>query len=284
MSKILACIDASSYAEAVCDLTAWAANQLGWRVELLHVLQRKNAVTARHDLSGAIGLGVKSELLEELTRIEEAHGKFAMERGRALLAAAERRLQAANVAEVTSVHLHGGIVETIIEREANTDLVIMGKRGASSEFAPGHIGSKIERVLRASDKPMFVAPEQHKEIRQAVIAYDGGESISRAIALVKSSHLFDGLHIHLVMAGAESAERRGQLEQVVQRLKQSGREASSTLVAGPAEKVIADCVAAYPESMLVMGAYGHSPLRNLIVGSTTTAMIRAIEAPILLFR
>src|SRR5690554_3574685 len=113
MSKILACIDASSYAEAVCDLTAWVATRLGWEVELLHVLQRKSAVNSRHDLSGAIGLGVKSELLEELTRIEEAHGKIAMEGGRALLAAAENRLQAANIAEVTSVHLHGGIVETI---------------------------------------------------------------------------------------------------------------------------------------------------------------------------
>lgn len=284
MSKILACIDASPYAEAVCDLTAWVATRLGWDVELLHVLQRKSAVTARNDLSGAIGLGVKSELLEELTRMEEAHGKLAMESGRALLATAESRLQAANVAEVKSVHLRGGIVETIIEREANANLVVMGKRGASSEFATGHIGSKIERVLRASDKPMLVAPQRHTDLQRAVIAYDGGESIARAIALMMDSHLFDGLPIHLVMAGADSPERHGQLEQAVQLFKQSGAEVSSSLVAGPAEKVIADCVAAHPASMLIMGAYGHSPLRNLIVGSTTTAMIRTIEAPILLVR
>ena len=88
MSKVLACIDASHYAAAVCDLSAWAAHRLSWRVELLHVVQRKSAVTARHDLSGAIGLGVKSELLEELTRIEEAQGKLAIEGGRALLATA----------------------------------------------------------------------------------------------------------------------------------------------------------------------------------------------------
>lgn len=284
MSKVLACIDASAYAEAVCDLSAWVARRLGWKVELLHVLQRKSAVTARRDLSGAIGLGVKSELLEELTRMEEAHGRLAMESGRALLAAAAGRLQAAGLTEVGVVHLHGGIVETIIEREADAGLVIMGRRGASSEFAPGHIGSKIERVLRASDKPMLVAPERHVDPQQLIIAYDGGRSITRAIALVMNSRLFGDLPIHLVMAGADSPARREQLEQLVQLFAHNGREASSALVAGTAEQVIVDCVTARPGALLIMGAYGHSPLRNLIVGSTTTAMIRAIEAPIVLIR
>ena len=67
MSRILACIDASTYATSVVDLAAWAAKGLGVDVELLHIVQRKDAIAARHDHSGAIGLGVKSELLEELT-------------------------------------------------------------------------------------------------------------------------------------------------------------------------------------------------------------------------
>jgi nucleotide-binding universal stress UspA family protein len=33
-----------------------------------------------------------------------------------------------------------------------------------------------------------------------------------------------------------------------------------------------------------MGAYGHSPIRNFIVGSTTTEMIRTIHVPVLLVR
>lgn len=284
MSKVLACIDASHYAAAVCDLSAWAAHRLSWRVELLHVVQRKSAVTARHDLSGAIGLGVKSELLEELTRIEEAQGKLAVEGGRALLATAEERLRAAGIGDVSTVHLHGGIVETIIEREAEAGLVVMGKRGASSEFAAGHLGSKIERVLRASNKPLFVAPERHVPPMRAVIAYDGGKSIARAIALLTSTPMLDGLPIHLVRAGAESQEHRAQMEQVVQLFAQSGRTATFSITPGAPEKVIADCVAGGPMSVLVMGAYGHSPLRSLIVGSTTTAMIRAVEVPILLAR
>jgi hypothetical protein len=63
MENVLACIDASSYAASVCDLAAWASRKLELPIELLHVVQRKDAVAERHDLSGAIGLGVKSSLL-----------------------------------------------------------------------------------------------------------------------------------------------------------------------------------------------------------------------------
>jgi nucleotide-binding universal stress UspA family protein len=35
--------------------------------------------------------------------------------------------------------------------------------------------------------------------------------------------------------------------------------------------------------LLVMGAYGHSSIRRLIFGSTTTDMIRSSPVPILLF-
>jgi len=36
--------------------------------------------------------------------------------------------------------------------------------------------------------------------------------------------------------------------------------------------------------MLVMGAYGHSRIRQLLVGSTTTDMIRRATKPVLILR
>jgi len=37
-------------------------------------------------------------------------------------------------------------------------------------------------------------------------------------------------------------------------------------------------------NLLVMGAYGHSRVRNLILGSTTTHLIRTCAVPVVLFR
>jgi len=284
MNRILACIDASSYATSVLDLTAWAAQRLNAGVEILHVVQRKDAVAARHDLSGAIGLGSKSELLEELTRIDEAEGKLARERGRILLSSAEQRLRDAGVvSEVRQLHRHGGIVETIIEREAEANLVVIGKRGASSEFAADHIGSKIERVVRSSDKPVLVAPREVIGLTGAVIAFDGSPAAARAVEYVARSPLFSGLEVHLVMVGRSDERHRTQIEQAASRLSEQFSPITH-LAEGHAEKAISDYMAARPQAILVMGAYGHSPLRTLIVGSTTTTMIRTVHAPVLLIR
>ena len=281
MRRILACIDPSGYAAGVCDLAAWAALRLSARIELLHVVQRRGAVTARHDLSGAIGLGVKGDLLEELTRIDEADARLAVEQGRVLLAASKERLQAAGVAEVAVLHRHGGIVETVLEREADADLVVIGKRGASSAFAADHIGSNVERVVRASIRPVFVAPQTVGPMRTAVLAFDGSPSATRALEFVATSPLLAGMELHVVTAGQRAASA---LDGPAARLTQAGRAVKSFVVEGRAETVIGNHMAAHPESLLVMGAYGHSPLRTLIVGSTTTTMIRTTAVPVLLVR
>lgn len=282
METILAAIDASGYATSVCDLAAWAAKRLERPIELLHVVQRKDAVAERRDLSGAIGLGVKSSLLEELTRLEETDARLQVERGRVLLAASEERLRAAGVNDVTVLHRHGGIVETILEREGDARVVVIGKRGAGHEFATDHIGSKIERVVRASTKPILIASRAVEPPKVAVLAYDGSPAAGRALERCANSPLFAGMPVHVVIAGANDARHQGLRDEAVAAL--AGRDVTTTLRSGKPEAVIADVVAATPGAILVMGAYGHSPLRTLIVGSTTTTLVRTVRVPVLLMR
>jgi len=283
MEHILACIDASAYANSVCDLAAWASKRLELPVELLHVVQRRDAVAARHDLSGAIGLGVKTNLMEELVRLEESDAKLQVERGRVLLAAGEQRLQEGGAAQVRTLHRHGGIVETILEREADARVVVIGKRGAGHEFASDHIGSKIERVVRASDRPILIASRAVEEPRAVIFAYDASKAADRALERLLNSPLFTGLPVHIVMADGDDVARRQALDAAAGQLRGS-RDVRTTLQRGKPETVIADIVKQTPGAMLMMGAYGHSPLRTLIVGSTTTTMIRTVHAPVLLVR
>lgn len=283
MENVLACIDASNYANAVCDLAAWAAKRLEMPVELLHVVQRKDAVAARGDLSGAIGLGAKTDLMEELVRLEEADARLQVERGRALLKAGEARLRESGVADVRTLHRHGGIVETILDQEAGARVVVIGKRGASHEFATDHIGSKIERVVRASTKPILVASSTAEQPRHIVFAYDASPAANRALERLVNSPLLAGLPVHLVMADSDNEAHRRALDDAASQLG-VGHAITTTLRKSKPEQLIAEIVAQTPGAMLMMGAYGHSPLRTLIVGSTTTTMIRTVKAPVLLVR
>jgi nucleotide-binding universal stress UspA family protein len=47
--------------------------------------------------------------------------------------------------------------------------------------------------------------------------------------------------------------------------------------------LIASAVETDDIDLLVMGAYGHSRIRRLIIGSTTAEMIRLCRIPVLLF-
>jgi nucleotide-binding universal stress UspA family protein len=252
-------------------------------VELLHVVQRSDAVAARGDLSGAIGLGVKTSLMEELVNLEAADAKLKVERGRLLLAAGEKRLREGGAFDVRTLHRHGGIVETILEREEGARVVVIGKRGASHSFASGHIGSKLERVVRASAKPVLVASREYSEPRSILFAYDASPAAERALGRLVESRLFAGMPVNIVMADTDSEAHRRALNDAASRLG-ADRDVTMTLERGKPEAVIARLVEQTPGAMLVMGAYGHSPIRTLIVGSTTTTMIRTVHVPVLLVR
>ncbi len=283
MERVLACLDSSAYAAPVCDLAAWAARRLALPIELLHVVQHKDVVAARHDLSGAIGLGVKGDLLEELTRLDEAESRLEVERGRLLLAAAEDRLRSGGVTDLETVHRHGGIVETILEREKAARIIVIGKRGASHAFATEHVGSKVERVVRASTKPILVATREAEIPRAIVLAYDGSPAAMRALERCANSPLLRDLPVEVVTVGADDESRRKLVAAAAKELG-ADREVRTAVVQGRAEEAIPAVTAAIPGALLMMGAYGHSPLRALIVGSTTTAMIRTMHTPVLLVR
>lgn len=283
MNTILACIDASIYATSIIDYSAWAAKKLEAEIEILHIIQRKDAVAARHDLSGAVGLGAKSALMDELVKIDETEGKLAQEQGRALLAAAKSHLESTGLTGFKLTHRHGGIVETIVEREADADLLVIGKRGASANFAKGHLGSKVERVVRQSTKPVLVASRAFAEPATAIIAFDGGASSRRAVSFAATSTLFADIAIHIVMAGREEGAYRDSMNWA-RTLFNDRKDATFVVADGKAEDVIAGEISTSNANMLVMGAYGHSPLRSMLVGSTTTEMIRSTMLPVLLFR
>jgi len=55
-------------------------------------------------------------------------------------------------------------------------------------------------------------------------------------------------------------------------------------VAGEPQKVLPELVKRQAPALLVMGAFGHSRLRQLLVGSTTTRLLRLSDVPVLVLR
>ena len=281
--KIIALIDGSSYSASVCDHAAWVSERTGTSVELLHVLGRRDGV-AKQDLSGAIKLGARTALMEELAELDAQRSKLVAHRGRAILEDAHAILIRAGVSEITTRLRHVDIVETVGEIEGDATMILIGKRGEAADFAKGHLGSNLERIVRASHKPVFVASRAFKPIQKLLVAYDGGVSAMKAVDFIARSPLFAGLHVTVVTVGAPSGELKKGLEDARAMLRAAGIEAESAVVEGQPETALGKLVAADSVDMLVMGAYGHSRIRSLVIGSTTTEMLRTCKVPVILVR
>ncbi len=281
--KIVAFIDGSIYAQSVCHHAAWIADRTGAAVELIHVLGPRDT-SGKRDHSGTIALGARTALLQELADLDAQRSKLMSQRGRAILDDAHAILDKDGVTDITTRLRHGDVVEAVAEVDGDARVIIVGKRGEDADFAKGHLGSNLERIVRTSTRPVFVASRAFKPIARVLVAYDGGASAMKAVDHIARSPLFQGLSIHVVTIGTASAEVEKGLANAKAMLKAAGLEAETSVLPGQPEKTLADLVDTEGFDMLVMGAYGHSRIRSLVIGSTTTAMIRACKVPVVLMR
>ena len=284
MRHILTCTDGSPYARSVYELTAWAAQRLDAAVHVLHMLDPHRERAESVDLSGNIGLDTGQALLHELVDLEEKQNRLAREQGKLVLAEAERQLRAGGISRLTLEQRHGELVETVTRLEEKADLLILGKRGQDAGFASDHLGSNLERVIRASIRPVFVASRDFPQVKSFLLAYDGGQSMTKALDFLLARPLLRGLRCHLLRAGKIDDKAGWFAQEAAAKLQSAGYEVTVELTAGEPEKVIADSVARHRIGVVLMGAYGHSRIRQLVVGSTTTAILRTCHVPVLMFR
>ena len=280
---VLACIDGSTYAPAVCDAAAWAGLRLEAPLTFLHVLS-KTQEPRPADLSGSLGLGARESLLEELAELDAKRGKLAQERGRQILAAAKERAKNAGVASPEALQRHGGLVETLSELEGGIRLLVLGRRGEAADVAKEHLGSHLERVIRAMSRPILVTTAEFRAPQKIMLAFDGSATTRKGVDMVAASPLFKGLPCHLVMVGPDTAEARAQLERARLRLESAGFETPAVILPGEASSVLSQYQQEHGIDLMIMGAYGHSRIRQLLIGSTTTEMMLKSTVPLLLLR
>jgi nucleotide-binding universal stress UspA family protein len=282
-SRILALVDGSTYATSVCHAAAWIAGRLGGGVDLLHILPDAHS-KGTGDLSGALRLGARTALMEELVTLDAQRAKLAAKQGHAILDDAAALLSRDGVAPIEHKLRHGDLIETLTALMPEVRALVIGKRGEGSAGAFDHLGSNLERIIRSATVPVFIAAREFRPIQKVLIAYDGSASADRAVERMAQSPVFEGLTAVLVYAGQDTATIRSQLNAAQSRLAARGLQASIDIEPGEPEIALERKIAAEGFDLLVMGAYGHSRLRNLIIGSTTTAMIRACKVPVLLYR
>lgn len=281
----IACVDGSSLSQTVCDYAAWSAQRLDNALVLLNVLDDVRTPTDI-DFSGNIGVDTRQNLLVELAEIEEKRAKLARRQGLMVLDAAERHIKESFTAltEVATRQRHGDLVDTLLEVENETRLLVVGKQGRHGEGVGQHIGHQVERVIRAVSRPVWVVTGKFKAPERILLAYDGSATSRKATEMVADSPLFKGIPVHVMMVGAENHDNLADLNWAKERLQQTGFTVTAVLEQGDVENTLLEYVEDEKMDAMVMGAYGHSRIREFFVGSHTNRLLTSTKIPLLLLR
>jgi nucleotide-binding universal stress UspA family protein len=283
--KILACIDTRGNTDAVIDWAAWAALRLGRPLEFVHVLERHPERAASSDFSGTIGPDAGASLLQTLSEQDAQRSIVLREAGRELLAHARQRAVAAGVPACDARLRHGDFVETAVELQPQAELFVLGEHHHAGQPPQGPVEHHLDRTLRALATPVLVATTQRFAAPQCVVvAYDGSPGARRALGRLVQHPLVVGLPLQVVMVAPDTVAARQQLKEAQVALQGGGSVVSTQLAPGEPQQVLPPLVKALAPALLVLGASGHSRLRQWLRGSTTQSLLRLSDVPVLVLR
>ena len=172
MQNIIACIDASTWSTSVQDAAIWAAGQTHSPLTFLHSIEKKHLPDSS-DLSGAIGVGVRTKLLTEIATLDQLRAKVALQLGKELLATAELKAQEAGCTQVETVQRHGEFIEHLLRLESPARLVIIGHSGTQCGKKMSVLGTQVESLLRQVNTPVLSTPHDCTAPKSFMLAYDG---------------------------------------------------------------------------------------------------------------
>jgi nucleotide-binding universal stress UspA family protein len=277
--NILLCTDGSPAADVAADGAIWLAGKIGAGIHGLYVTDiRMLEGPWFADLSGAAGAQPYAALVPQLEEIQR-------EKADLLLGIIQKKCRQQDVpCEV--FHETGSLVSTVLDYERRADLVVLGQRGEHAEWSGNMLGSGVERIVRASIKPALVMSAAFRPITRVLVAYDGSPGAEKA--LEAGLDLAVQLRAEVILLTACYRENEESAAQALHKAKEEaenrGLKPNAQLAHGDAEVEILKWVVQSKADLIVMGAYGHSRLREFFLGSITHQVMRKAAVPLLLAR
>jgi nucleotide-binding universal stress UspA family protein len=237
---------------------------------------------------GALPTGFESSWIDEQERVAREIQSIADEAGAEAEAFVDRS---------PASGLHG------LAEETDADLVIVGssRHSKAGQILAGNVGLGL---LHGAPCAVAIAPrgyaEQPADISTVVVGFDGGQESRQALEAAVDLAEGLGAIVKLVAVTQEPAvaygkgadfgglaelkeaiedEARTQLKEGLESIGDSVPK-EGTLVTGGATEELAKA-AASPGSILVLGSRGYGPLRRVLLGSVSTALMRTAPCPVL---
>jgi len=278
MKTILVATDGSENSGIALDYGIFLADTLSASLIGLYVIDIKIIEGPLFDdISGFMGLAPSQEFL---TLIE----KGIDERADAILHDFDKRCRAAGI--TPTLKKVTGIVDSMIVAEGEkADIIILAQKGEHYPLTGGGLmGSTSEAVVRKSTQPVCVTPRHYRPISHVGLGYDGSAPAEKALATAASLCQEGKWPLTVLFVTDASPAPPHLKDRVDSYLTPLDINYEIRERIGKDEEEILSFVEEDMIDLLVMGAYGHSRIREMILGSTTSYVIRRSPVPVILGR
>jgi len=221
-------------------------------------------------------------------------GDFKMRQDRARLADAHKHLQhtlerfrercvSAGVAETASEDI-GDPAGSILRHAHRCDLIVIGRETDFRFDEQDGSDATLGQIIGRSPRPIVVVPRELPGGSGVIVAYGGGREVARTLQIYQLLGLSFNETVHVVNVQRGRAGADSLADYAAEFLHVHGAEcqlhvAESSLE--PAEALLEQVRILQPR-LMVIGAPGYHPLRDLFATSVTRAVLRECPVPLLI--
>ena len=241
------------------------------------------------ELMFRLGEGVAASAIDDILKAAERTSDEAAARGRATLDAAAQKagLQILHALPERGVGVYchtvqGPAMDVLTQQACLADLVVFGEPG---ETAPIDLAPKIEHTLMALRRPILIARGQLSPTLGDKILVPFNGTIEACAALSRSTDLLAKAKSVEILHLREHEGDTGVAANALRYIRQHGGNATIQEQA-PSGRGIGEDIAARAAvigaDLIVMGGYGRSRLRELVLGGATRHMFNHAPIPVFL--
>ncbi|MBI1723682.1 MAG: universal stress protein [Gemmatimonadetes bacterium] len=203
------------------------------------------------------------------------------ERADKLLEAGAARARGAGLT-VETVRAVGLVDEELLRLAGQAEAIVVGRRG-ELHGAPGSIGEVTAHIIKKSPKPVLVAGERPSPCDHPVVAYDGREHSSQALALAARYAGAVGVKLDVVHVADDPAAGDELLARAGAFLSGQGVGYETHRLTGGVAAAVAGFIEGSGADLLAAGAH-ESRRHSWGIGSTAEKLLKATTIPVIVNR
>ena len=182
----------------------------------------------------------------------------------------------------------GNVARHVVARAAYSDLVMLALNRPPGLSILKRLASGIQTILKRTPRPAMVVPTACSPLQHALLAYDGSPKAEEALFV--ATYLATRWQIRLTVVTVSSSNN-GKLEAAERHLSRAktylnlaGVQANYLLPVGSTVPALLDVAEREACDFMIVGGFGLSSMKNLVLGSTLNRMLLEYKQPLLICR